>query len=243
MEFTLLGAALVAALAGYVVLRFEAGRTSTSDCTRSVWDSLVGAVVVGLVAGRLAAMIAQGTQPLTHPGDILIVRGGVDPVTASMAGLAAYAWFVRADLWELLDAAAAPALAGLAGWHAGCVVRDACAGTRTTLPWALDPDAVGVGRHPVEIYAAFALAAAVVAALWWRRVHDPRPGVIAAAAVTAAGLIRLGTEPMRLGLGSDLTPWYAIVVATGLGAVWWRWSAASDRNDGVPNPGPSDTRE
>ncbi len=102
-------------------------------------------------------MIGQGINPLSNLGDILLVRGGVDTVAAAAAAVAAYAWLVRSDLWTLLDAGATAALAGLAGWHAGCLVRDTCLGTRSSLPWALEQDPAGIGRHPVEIYAAIGL--------------------------------------------------------------------------------------
>lgn len=106
MEFSLLGAALVAALAAYGILRFEAGRTNAADCTRQLWDGLVTALVVGLVVGRITAMIAAGTNPITNPADLLIVRGGVDTIAAGLAGIGAYAFVMRSDLWRLAGAIA-----------------------------------------------------------------------------------------------------------------------------------------
>lgn len=243
MEFTLLGAVLVAVFAGYGVLWWEAGRTNAADCTRDVWDALVSGLVVGLVVGRVAAMVLAGTNPITNPGDLLIVRGGVDTVAATLAGLGTFAWQTRTDLLGLVDAAAPAALATLAGWHAGCLVRATCLGTPSDLPWAVAQPGSSITRHPVEIYAALALAAAVVAVLRWKRTRRPYPGVTAAAVLTAAALVRFGTEPLRLGLGADLAPWYAIGVVTGLGAVWWRWRVGAELSTGAPPPGSSDTRD
>lgn len=230
MEFSLLGAVLVAIGAGYLVLRIEAGRTNAADCTRDVWDALVTALVVGLVAGRVAAMVISGTNPITNPGDLLIVRGGVDTVVASVAGVVTFGWMARADLWHLADAAAPAAVALLAGWHAGCLVRDACLGTPTGLPWGMSQTGSTVPRHPVEIYAAVALGVAAAALVLWKR-RRPRPGVIGAVALGTAALVRLATEPLRPGLGADLAPWYAATTAVAVVVVLWRArtvTAASD---------------
>ena len=87
MEFTLLGSVAIAVLIMYGVLWFEGGRTTAADCTRDVWDALISAAVVGVVVGRLTAMITAGTNPVAHPGDILIVRAGVDTIAASMSAV------------------------------------------------------------------------------------------------------------------------------------------------------------
>ena len=215
MEFTLLGAVAIAVLIMYGVLWFEGGRTNAADCTRDVWDALISAAVVGVVVGRLTAMISAGTNPVSHPGDILIVRAGVDTIAASVAALATYFFLTRDDPWWLADAAAPAAIAGLAGWHGGCVVRDACLGTPSDLPWAVAQAGSVVSRHPVEIYTAVLLLATAGLFLWWKR-HRPRPGVIAAAGVGATAAARLITEPLRPGLGADLVWWYSIAVVAAL---------------------------
>ena len=220
MEFTLLGAAAIAIAATYATLWFEAGRTNAADCTTEVWDDLLAALVAGLVAGRVGAMILAGTNPLTAPGDLLVVRGGVDTIVAAAAGLGAFAVAARSDLWRLADAAAPAAVSGLAGWHAGCLVRDTCLGTPSGLPWAMSQAGSEVARHPVELYAAIALAALAVGLVLWKRVRRP-PGLVAAVAVAGAAVVRAATEPLRVGLGGDLASWYwgAAAAFTGL-AVW-----------------------
>ena len=215
MEFTLLGAVLFAILPLYGMLYWEGRRGNAASCTKNLWDIALAGVIAGVVVGRLAAMIADGVNPLTHPADIIIIRGGVATGPAALAGLATVAWLGRDELWPVLDGLAAAALAGLGGWHAGCVVRDACLGTASDLPWAVAQDGSSVTRHPVEMYAAFALffGAAVVAV--WRQRGRPAPGLPAGVALAYASGVRLLTEPLRPALGTGPVWWYAAGVVAG----------------------------
>ena len=215
MEFTLLGSVAIAVVIMYGVLWFEGGRTNAADCTRDVWDALISAAVVGVIVGRLTAMIAAGTNPVSHPGDILIVRAGVDTIGASVASVATYTFLSRNDPWWLADAAAPAAIAGLAGWHGGCVVRDACLGTPSDLPWAVAQAGSVVSRHPVEIYTALLLLVTAGFFLWWKR-RRRRAGTIAVLGVASVAAARLVTEPLRPGLGGDLIWWYTIAVVAAL---------------------------
>lgn len=230
MEFTLLAGAGIAVGAIYSVLWIEAGHTNAADCTRDLWDALLTATVAGVFAGRLGAMISEGTNPLTHPGDVLIVRGGVDPIVASVAALATFGWLMRADLWWLADAAAPAALAGLAGWQASCTVRGTCLGTRSDLPWAITETGGTVTRHPVDIYAAILLLLTLLALIWWKR-HRSGSGAITGAALAAAAAARLITEPMRLGIGSDPAPWYLFGGVIGIALLTWRLRTAASTED------------
>ncbi|HSG78525.1 MAG TPA: prolipoprotein diacylglyceryl transferase family protein [Acidimicrobiia bacterium] len=218
MEFSLLGAVAVAVVAVRIVLRLEAGRGNAADCTGDLWDGLLTAGIVGLAVGRVAAMLLDGTNPVTHLGDLVIVRGGVDTAAASLSAVAVLGWRLRSDLWWMLDAAAPAAVAGLAGWHAGCLVREsACLGTPSSLPWAIGQAGSSVTRHPVEIYAALLLGLAAAALALWKRYRRPRPGVLAGAAIAVAGLARLVTEPMRPSLGSTPAWLYGAAAIVGLG--------------------------
>lgn len=77
----------------------------------------------------------------------------------------------------------------------------------------------GIGRHPVEIYTAIALAVVVVLLVIWKR-RPTAPGVVAAVAIASAASIRALTEPLRPGLGSDLALWYWLGAGVaGIGAV------------------------
>jgi prolipoprotein diacylglyceryltransferase len=222
MEFTLLGAAAMGVAGVYAMLRWEARRGNVLECSRDLWDVAIGGLVVGVFAGRLAAMIADGVNPVTHPADILIVRAGVSTGFAAIAAIGTVAWLGRGEVWAVTDGLAAATLTGLAGWQAGCVTRDACLGTITSLPWGLSLRGSGVGRHPVELYAAllFALAAVVLAA--WRARALPPLGVSSGVALTAAGAIRLVTEPMRPTLSPGPVRWYALAVAVGASVILWR---------------------
>lgn len=221
MEFTLLGASAVAVAMMYAVLWYEGGRTNAADCTRDVWDALIAAAVAGLVVGRLAAMVAAGANPISHPGDILIVRGGVDTVAATITGIAVFALVVRRDLWWMADAAAPAAVAAAAGWHLGCLVRNACLGTASDLPWAVAQKGSTITRHPVEIYAALLLVVGVMLLIAWKH-RRPHAGTIAAVGLAWAAAVRLATEPMRVGLGTDLTWAYAAGTILALAVVYWR---------------------
>lgn len=230
MEFTLLGSAAIAVACLYGVLWWEAKRGNVLECSRSLWDIALTAVVVGVVAGRIAAMIGDGVNPITHPADLLIVRAGVATGWASLAALATAAWLGRKEVWPVLDGLAAAGLAGLAGWHAGCLTRGACLGSPSDLPWALTQPGSTVSRHPVELYAALALAAAAVALAAWRRRRLPPAGVPAAIALAVAGTIRLVTEPLRPSLGTGPVGWYVAAIVAGVAMLVWRvWKVRTSR--------------
>ncbi len=220
-DFSLLGAALAAVAAVYVMLRWEARHGNAASCTRDLWDVAVTAMIAGLAAGRLWAMIRAGVNPLQHPGDIIIVRGGVDTAAAAVTAVAAVAVLARGEVAAVADGLAAATLAGLAGWHTGCLLQDTCAGVTTDLPWAIHLTGSDVGRHPVELYAAAALAGAALAvALWKGRV--PPAGIPAAAALAAAGIVRAVTEPLRPSLVGGPVWLYLMGAAAGVGIVWWQ---------------------
>ena len=244
MEFGLLAAAVIAFASLRLTLGFQPGGADRDEppgigAARSwkvrlaaagggqraarLWDAALLSAVVGLAIGRLAAMISAGTNPLGHAVDILIIRGGVDTVSATVAALVVFGLLSRRDLLASADAVAPGALAGLAGWHGGCFTRGACLGTPSDLPWAVGGPA-GVARHPVEIYAAILLIAACVILIVVRR--RPPNGATAALAFTTAAAIRLGTEPMRLTIGGGLTWWYLAGAGFGLAAVVMAWLRA-----------------
>ena len=222
MEFTLLGAVFVAVISIYGVLYWEAKRGNAASCARNLWDVALTAVIVGVAVGRVAAMISDGVNPVTHPGDLLIIRGGVATGPATIAALATVAWLGREELWAVMDGAAAAALAGLGGWHAGCVVRDACLGTPSDLPWAMAQEGSTISRHPVEIYAALGLFLVAGDVALWRKKGRPAAGLPAAVALTAASSVRLLTEPLRPTLGNGPVGWYLLGLVVGIGFFRWR---------------------
>ena len=206
MEFTLLWAALTAAALGWVGTRIWPEGLPDRPA-----DRLLGAGAIGLLVGRGTAMIAQGTNPLLHPGDILVVRGGVHTAGATIGALVAYLWSVRGEL-RYLDAITPAALLALAGWHGGCLWRGACLGTTSDLPWALAEPGSVVTRHPVELYAALAL----ILAAWAVARLSFRPLLRSGLGLAAAGMVRLLTEPLRLSLTGGPIGWYIAAIAVGL---------------------------
>jgi prolipoprotein diacylglyceryltransferase len=235
VEFTLLAAAAVAFLALTAELVWER-RNGLLGSAKDLTEIAFTAAVAGMLVGRLAAMVSDGVNPILHPADILIVRGGVATGPAALGALAWVAWAGKDRLWQVADGLSAAALAGLAGWHAGCLARHACLGTPSDLPWAYAQRGSGVTRHPVELYAAVLLVVAAVALGFWRWKKPPRPGVAASLALAIAGGVRLVTEPLRPALSHEPVAWYGAAVVAGLIAVWWR---ARRPGPGVaPDPAP-----
>lgn len=209
MELTLLFAVLTGVAFLWLATRVSRRRLAGID---HLVDSVLAAAVTGMVAGRLAAMIFTGTNPITHPLDVVIVRGGVDTRVAAVTAVAALAWGFRPSVPARLDAVAPAALAGLAGWHAGCLWRGACLGTASDLPWSVALPGSDVTRHPVEVYASILL---LVAAVGVSRL-PARPWLATGAAVAGAGLARLVTQPLRPSLGGGPVLFYALAAFVGL---------------------------
>jgi len=205
MEFTLLWAALTGAGAAWLGTKVWNERLPERPM-----DKLVGAALAGLFFGRVAAMVTQGINPITNPLDIIIVRGGVSTVAAAAAAVAVLTWPARRDP-EAVDSLAPAALAGLAGWHAGCLWRGACLGTASDLPWAWSTATSDITRHPVELYAAIFLIAGAfaVARSGWR------PYLRSGLALAVAGGARLFTEPMRPSISGGPIAWYAAAIVVG----------------------------
>lgn len=207
MELTLLAAALTGAAGIWVANRLLAGRIDVERPT----DALIGAAAVGLAVGRFAAMIGAGVNPLLRPGDILIVRGGVSTVFAALGAVGMLAWTYRHRLPAALDQLAPAALAGLAGWHGGCLWRNTCLGVVSDVPWAMTSPGTAVTRHPVELYAAVGLLAAALIAVRF----SGRPWMATGFGIAAAGGIRALTEPLRVSISGGPVGWYLAVVAVG----------------------------
>lgn len=221
MEFSLLWAALTAVAFGWLGLRIWNDRLP-----QNASDRLIGAALLGLVGGRLAAMLLQGVNPITHPADIIIVRGGVSTVAATIVFVATLIWSTRRTP-VAVDAMAPAVLLALAGWHAGCLWRNACLGAASDLPWAWALPGSTVTRHPVELYAAMALAlgAFLMSRLDWRF------WLRAGTALIVASTARLATEPLRPALGDAALVWYVVGVGVGAAMILLgpslRWSVSS----------------
>jgi prolipoprotein diacylglyceryltransferase len=206
VEFTLLWAALTGVAGLWIGVRLWAGEHQDS-----LFDNMLLAAGVGLLGGRVTAMLAQGLNPITNFGDLLIVRGGVS--TAAAAVFAVGALFLTTGRQiRVLDVAASAALLGLAGWHLGCLWRSACLGTASNLPWAWPEAGSSITRHPVEIYAAIGM---LVAAILVSRIPE-HVAMRSGAALSLAAGVRLATEPFRLSLTGGPVGWYAAGVGAGV---------------------------
>jgi prolipoprotein diacylglyceryltransferase len=164
-----------------------------------------------MFTGRLAAVLAAGINPLANPGQLLLIRGGVDTMWASVAGFATLVWPLRRNL-RAIDNLAPAVLAALGGWHAGCVWRSTCLGTASDLPWAWALPGSDVTRHPVELYAAIGLAAG---AFLLARLTLPT-GTLTGLAISWAAVIRLLSEPMRPSLGGGPVAFYVGAAVVGV---------------------------
>lgn len=215
MEFGLPLAAAAAVTVTWMVMRLGGARQE--------FEHVLTAGLAGMLVGRLVAMVSVGVNPITHPLDILIVRGGVNTAGASIGALISLVWSARRDL-RVLDLLAPGAVAGLAMWHAGCLWRSSCLGAAGSVPWGWSLPGSSLTRHPVELYAALAMAIGV--AILSR--IGPRTGVRAAVALAWVAGSRLVTEPLRPSLDGGPVWWYASGLTIGLvAALLWARNAGS----------------
>lgn len=228
MEFTLLGAAVLGVLAMWLWQRADHQAERVPDA----FGRLLSAAIVGMAGGRLVAMVLVGANPISV--DFLLVRGGVSTVGASLAAVAWLVWSERRSRHHL-DLLAPAGLAGLAGWHAGCLVKTSCLGAATDLPWGWAVSGSTIDRHPVELYAAggLLLGAFVVRAVQRQGAASFVPALLS---VGLAGLVRFVTEPLRLTLGELL--WFygaaAVVGLTGAALLGIRENRQLDGRKGQP---------
>ena len=211
MDLTLLSRAVgsvAAASLGLWLLRRDRPPDSAGP-----FGDLLGAVLAGLAAGRLAYVLAEGIDLLGRPLDFVMVRGGIAPGPAALAALGYLAWTCRSNLAARMDHLAPAALLGLAVWEAGCWWQGACLGTPSELWWAVALPGSEVTRHPVGLYAAVLLAAGAV---WLLSFPLPRKGATAAAGLGWASAIRLAVPLWSVGAWSNWTWWYLSGLMVGL---------------------------
>jgi prolipoprotein diacylglyceryltransferase len=226
MQFDLLGAAAFAVFGFWFMLRWEAKRGNAAGCALSLWDVGLMSAMSGLLIGRLVSMISAGINPVTDPFQIILVRSGVSTVGATLGAVAVFTWLARKSLLEAADAIAPAALAGLAGWHAGCLATASCLGTGSSLPWATTLPGSTVARHPVELYAAGAFLLAGIGLALWKQHGRPPLGSVAGLALLAASLTRLSTQPFRISLAGGPVYLYAAGALVGAALTIWSFTTA-----------------
>ncbi len=228
MEFTLLAAAAIGVGGFWLMLRWEAKRGNAVGCAVDLWDTGLTAGAVGLLIGRLAAMIQVGINPISDPAQIILVRSGVSTPAASVAAVLMFVFLARKSLLPTADAIGPSVLAGLAGWHLGTVVTGSWLGTVSNLPWSQTAPGSSVTRHPVEIYAFLLYLGAAIGLAVWKQRGRPPLGVPSGLTLAAAGGVRLVTESVRISLSGGPLWLYVAATLAGLGFAGWAFVRGRD---------------
>ncbi|MDO9176217.1 MAG: hypothetical protein Q7V62_15525 [Actinomycetota bacterium] len=140
-----------------------------SAAVTGIIDVSSGALLIGIVLGRLVAVAIDDPGSLTSLSDLLIVRSGVEFWPGVAAGLAWIAFGARHDGGapvERLAAITAPALVAWACYEATCVLRDGCPGPLSG--FGMRPAGLVERMLPIGLLVAAAAAGAAVVV---RRCH------------------------------------------------------------------------
>lgn len=187
-----------------------------------VVDTAMGAALIGLVVGRVAAVALDDPGALTKLNDLLIIRSGVEFWPGVAAGLAWLLIRVRRKHirpWNQLAALAPGGLVAWAVYEATCVVRGGCPGPVSAV--GLHPDGLTRGVFPIGLaVGAVAGACAVLLGVAQRRGLSSRRVVIAA--ITAVAAIRSVASLWLPHIGSGFTRQHRtslVVAIAGFGAL------------------------
>ncbi len=170
-----------------------------------ILDTCVGAVVVGVLVGRLTAMAIDDPHSISNLSDILIIRSGIEFWPGAVA---AVGWLVVGAHREAVPVAvrlAALAPAALVGWacfEATCLIRDGCPGPQSLI--GLRPDGLTTRMFPVQLVVSIAAAggAYLVDRLHRRRLPS---GQVALLAVTVVAATRSIASIWLPRIGNGLT--------------------------------------
>jgi hypothetical protein len=158
----LLWSMAVMAVAVSLTLALAPPRTTNR---RNLLDSAIGPALLGLLVGRVVAMLLEDPGSLTRPADILVLRGGVELWPAVSIGVIAGFVATRRDGrngWAALADAAPSCLVGYAAYEGACLARSGCFGPMSKI--GLIPPGLTSAMVPVGLLVAVAvvvLAAAV----------------------------------------------------------------------------------
>jgi phosphatidylglycerol:prolipoprotein diacylglycerol transferase len=180
-------------------------------------DDLLLFMTVGvLLGGRLGYVLFY--QPrffAAHPLEIAAVwNGGMSFHGALLGSIAAIYLFARrsgAELWSVMDVAAAATPMGLFFGRLANFINGELWGRPSTVPWAMVfPDAGDVARHPSQLYEAGTEGLILFAVLWWlthRMLAFRTPGVVAGTFMAGYGLARSFCELFR---EPDVGHWFTV---------------------------------
>lgn len=211
----------VVAMAVAVAVSSRVARPTTLGDGR-VLDAATAPVLVGLLVGRLVAMVLDDPRGLSRPGDILIIRGGVEfwpGVLAGMTVAAVAAKRAGIDVLSRLADLAPHALVAYAVYEAACLIREGCFGPVAAV--GLRPEGIPQRQVPIGLFVAIATLAISWAV---RRVTATSPlrglgvalvGVAAVRAVAATWLPRISDGPTRQQLQAVAVLGALMVVAAG----------------------------
>lgn len=199
--------ALAVAIVTALLFSWRAGRSAGLPMMR--WTLvLLTALAAGYIGSRTLFLDFQPIAPgeKTNLGALLL---GIPALVVGARALGLGAW-------NSLDLATRPTLGAMAIGRVGCFAAGCCAGTATTLPWAV-ADRDGHLVHPVQLYEA---AADVVLLLVLGRVARGRPGTRFLAATLGYTGIRFATEFVRAGrtqyMGLGIVQWSLLALALAL---------------------------
>lgn len=171
-------------------------------------DRSLSAVVAGVAVGRLSWVLIEQPALLRQPGDLLLIRSGVEFWPGIVAGLAWLAWRSRNAEGRLpvLAGCAPVLLIGIASYEATCVVRGECFGPFTSV--GLLPRGLQHRQFPVGVLVAAVLAAGALTIPRAVRVHlvpSASLFLLATVKLTAAFFLPvLGTRPPRTQIESGV---------------------------------------
>ena len=180
-------------------------------------DDLLLFMTVGvLLGGRLGYVLFY--QPrffLANPLEIAAVwNGGMSFHGALLGSIVAIILFARrigAELWSVMDLAAAATPMGLFFGRLTNFINAELWGRPSTVPWAMVfPDAGDVARHPSQLYEAMTEGFILFAVLWWlihRKEALRTPGVVAGTFMAGYGLARSFCEFFR---EPDAGHWFTV---------------------------------
>lgn len=204
-----------------------------------LWDASLYGLFGGVLGGRLAFVLLNPKQYLTHPGEVFAVwQGGMTSFGGLIGGVGVGLFIAKKRGLNVLDVcdAAGPSLA--IGWffgRIGCLLNGCCYGHVCTQPWAMEfhpKDGPITGRvHPTQLYDALGMAltfAFLTLVLEKRRAFR---GQLLLVFLILFGVVRFvvefwreqsGTESIIAGLSTG--QWASIAVAAVALALWPAWS-------------------
>ncbi|MCX6997361.1 MAG: prolipoprotein diacylglyceryl transferase [Kiritimatiellaeota bacterium] len=182
----LMALAFLAVISHWNRLALRTGRPSGFGSELGFWT-----ILAGILGARLAYVLANASEFISHPLEILRMdHGGLVYYGGFIGGGLAVLLFARArrePLWALADFAITGIPLGHAFGRIGCLLNGCCFGAPTGLPWGVcfpgTHDSHGLPVHPTQIYeSVFNLALYGVLLLFYlrgRRAGAPTGRVLA----------------------------------------------------------------